>query len=157
MYDWDPLRCRRLNDQVKRVFGPLEAVTTNNSKKKEPLSEQEDGAWHLMSGVRRRGRCSARYNGAFGRTAREWCSACVVRLDPCSSSDLLPHVPFQSWGERRLGSLKVNFMCCIPNAWALSRTNGCLSTLAFRARAEPEATLASHIFLASPCHGMVYV
>ncbi|KAK4360154.1 hypothetical protein RND71_019106 [Anisodus tanguticus] len=38
---------------------------------------------------------------------------------------------------------------------ALRRTNGRLSALALRARAEPEAALASHVFVAPPCGGVV--
>ncbi|KAK4360132.1 hypothetical protein RND71_019084 [Anisodus tanguticus] len=57
---------------------------------------------------------AARGDGAFGRTAREWCSACVVRLDPAAQPPP-PRVPFQSWGERRSGSLEVGFLCCIPD------------------------------------------
>ena len=64
--------------------------------------------------ARRWGWCSACTDEATGRTAHEWCSACVVRLDPCLSSDVLTRMPSQSWSERRPGSLEVSFLCCIP-------------------------------------------
>lgn len=60
------------------------------------------------------GRCSARIDEATGRTAREWCSACAVRLDPCLSSDVLTRMPSRSRSERRPGSLEDGFLCCIP-------------------------------------------
>jgi hypothetical protein len=103
----------------------------------------------------RRGRCSARDDEAFGRTAREWCRACAVRLDPCSSSDLLARTQGQSGDKRRKGLPEVGFQCCIPNAPALSRTIGRLSPVASRVRAEPQAAPATHFFLASPCDGVV--
>jgi hypothetical protein len=88
--------------------------------------------------VRRCG-CPARIDGAFGRRTHEWCSACVVRLDPCSRSDVPTRTPPQSRGERKSGSPGVGFLCCIPNAPALSRTTGRPSPLALGARGEPES------------------
>lgn len=115
--------------------------------------------WHgqqrAASDVVRWGLCSARAAEACGRTAREWCSACVVRLDPCSSSDVLARRPCQSRGERRLGLPGVGFLCCIPNAPALPRAISCLSPLALGARGEPQAAVASPVALASSCGGVV--
>lgn len=97
------------------------------------------------------GRCWACIDEATGRTTREWCSACVVRLDPCSSSDVPTRTPSQSWGKRNSGLSKVGFLCCIPNAWALFGTIGRLSPLALHVRGEPKAALASPVVLASSC------
>ena len=115
--------------------------------------------WHgqqrAASDVARWGLCSARAAEACGRTAREWCSACAVRLDPCLSSDVLARRPCQSRGKRCLGLPGVGFLCCIPNAPALPRAISCLSPLALGARGEPEAAVASPVALASSCGGVV--
>lgn len=95
------------------------------------------------------GWCLACFDDAFGRTTREWCSACVVRLDPCLSSDVLTRMPSQSWGMRNLGLLEIGFLCFIPNAQALLRTINCISPLARSVRGEPKAALMSHVLLAS--------
>lgn len=88
--------------------------------------------------ARRWGWCSACMDGATGRTAREWCSACVVRLDPCLSSDVLTRMPSQSWSERKPGSLEDGFLCCIPKMRRHCRVKfGRLSPLALRVRGEP--------------------
>lgn len=105
------------------------------------------------SNVGRRGGRRACIDEAFGRTTHEWCSACVVSLDPCSRSDVLTRTPSQSRGERNSGSSEVGLLCCIPNARALPRAIGRLSPL--MAGANPKATLASHVLLASACDGAV--
>ena len=99
--------------------------------------QRRHGQQRTASNAGRWGRCRARIDGAFGRTAREWCSACAVRLDPCSSSDVLTLKPSQSWGKRNLGLPEVGFLCCIPNARALSSSIDRPSPLALGARGEP--------------------
>jgi len=69
--------------------------------------------WHrrrrAASNVERRGGCWACIDEAFGRTTHEWRSACVVRLDPCSSSDVLTGTPSQSRGGRNLRPVRSRF------------------------------------------------
>ncbi|KAF3614744.1 hypothetical protein FXO37_35829 [Capsicum annuum] len=91
-------------------------------------------ARYLFAG--RWGRCWACIDGEFGRTTRDLSSACAVRLSPCSSSDVLTRLPSQSRGKRNAGLLEVDFLCCIPNAQALSSFIDRLSPLAFRVRGE---------------------
>lgn len=98
--------------------------------------QRPHGQQRTASIAGRWGRCWACIDGAFGRTARELCSARAVRLDPCSSSDVLTRLPSQSRGKRNAGLLEVGFLCCIPNAQALSSFIDRLSPLAFRARGE---------------------
>ena len=98
--------------------------------------QRPHGQQRTASLAGRWGRCWARIDGAFGRTARELCSARAVRLDPCSSSDVLTRLPSQSRGKRNVGLLEVGFLCCIPNAQALSSFIDRPSPLAFRARGE---------------------
>jgi hypothetical protein len=62
-------------------------------------------------------RSSAKRLGRFLRreTVREWLSACAVRLDPCSSSDVLPSTPLHT--RRHKGARPWShdgFLCCIP-------------------------------------------
>jgi len=90
------------------------------------------------------------------RAAHEWCSVCVARLDPCLSSDVLARMPSQSCHKRKLGLFGVGFLCCIPNAKALSSAIGCLSPLAFDVRGEPKAVVVSQVVLALPCDGLVH-
>ncbi|KAK4360147.1 hypothetical protein RND71_019099 [Anisodus tanguticus] len=53
------------------------------------------------------------------------------------------------------GRARSKSVSCAAYLMALRRTNGRLSALALRARAEPEAALASHVFVAPPCGGVV--
>ncbi|MCD7470792.1 hypothetical protein HAX54_010911 [Datura stramonium] len=66
------------------------------------------------------GWCLACVSGTFVRMMREWCLPCAYRLDPCLSSDVVTRMPSQSWGRLKLGLLDVGFLCCLPNAQALS-------------------------------------
>ncbi|PHT97279.1 hypothetical protein BC332_33783 [Capsicum chinense] len=114
--------------------------------------QRTHGQQRTVSIVGRWGRCRACIDGAFGRTARELCSARAVRLDPCSSSDVLTRLPSQSRGKRNVGLLEVGFLCCIPNAQALSIA---LRPSHFMRGANRKATLASHDSLASSCDVVV--
>ncbi|MCE3215664.1 hypothetical protein HAX54_003150 [Datura stramonium] len=61
---------------------------------------------------------------AFVCAMHELCSACVVRLDPFLSSNVLTRMPSQSWGRRKLVLLEVGFLSCLLNAQELSCTIG---------------------------------
>lgn len=61
------------------------------------------------SNAGRRGGCRACIDEAFGRTTHEWCSACAVRLDPCSGSDVLTGTPSQSRGGRKFRPVRSRF------------------------------------------------
>lgn len=113
--------------------------------------------WHQRMAciAGRWGWCLACIDEAFGRMTHEWCSACVVRLDPCLSSDVLTRMPSQSWRKRNSGLFEVGFLCFIPNAQALLRTISCLSPLAFCVSGEPKAAVVSHAFRALACDGLV--
>ncbi|MCE3215501.1 hypothetical protein HAX54_002599, partial [Datura stramonium] len=111
-------------------------------------------ARHLILGVW--GWFLACVAGAFVRTTHEWCSAWAVRLDPYLRSDVITQMSTQSWGRHKLGSLKVGFLCFLPNAQALLCPIGCLSPLARCVRVKPKAALLSHIFLASSCDVLVH-
>ncbi|MCE3052388.1 hypothetical protein HAX54_052468 [Datura stramonium] len=79
-----------------------------------------------------------------------------LRLDPCVSSDVLTHIPSQSWDRHKLGLLEVGFLCWLPNAQVLSCTIGCLLPIARHVRAKPKGTLMYHVFLASSCDVVVH-
>lgn len=61
------------------------------------------------SNAARRGGRRACIDEAFGRTTHEWCSACAVRLDPCSSSDVLTRTPSQSRGGGKFRPARSRF------------------------------------------------
>ena len=61
------------------------------------------------SNAGRRGGCRACIDEAFGRTTHEWCSACAVGLDPCSSSDVLTGTQSQSRGGRNFRPVRSRF------------------------------------------------
>lgn len=120
-----------------------------------PTLRRLHGQQRAASDAARWGLCWASIGGALVSTAREWCSACVARLDPCLGSDVLARTPPHSWVERRARP-QVGFLCCIPNAPALLRTIGCLSRLALRVRREQKAPAVSLVALASSCGGLVH-
>jgi hypothetical protein len=95
--------------------------------------------------VRRGGR-RACIDGAFGRTTHEWCSARAVRLDPCSSSDVLTGAPSQSRGGRKFRPVRSRSPVLHTQCPGHCRVQSVALRPSRAARgANPEAALASRV------------
>lgn len=81
-------------------------------------------------------------------------------MDPCSSSDVLTHLPSMSWGKRNLGLIDVGFLCWIPKwksrvlyvaEWPCCHDRLRFSSLSFRFVSLPPIQLYFHLSLKVVC------